>query len=84
MKVLALCLIALLAAGPAFAEDTPGRGKLFWSGLALGVAGVTTSVLGVTVYRVEDSSSGNAPPSAFRGVWRRSAIRSTRAATATP
>jgi len=67
MRVLALCLIALLAAGPAFAEDTPGRGKLFWSGVALGVTGVTTSVLGVTVYRVEDSSSGNAPPSAFQG-----------------
>jgi hypothetical protein len=66
MRVVASCLIALFAAGPAFAEETSGRGKLFWSGLALGVAGVTTSVLGVTVYRVEDSSSGNAPPSAFQ------------------
>ena len=66
MKVVASCLIALFAAAPAFAEDTPGRGKLFWSGLALGVAGVTTSVLGVTVSRVDDSSSGNAPPSAFQ------------------
>jgi len=34
---------------------------VFWTGLALGIAGVTTSALGVTVFRVDDSSTGNAP-----------------------
>jgi hypothetical protein len=43
-----------------------GMGKLFWPGLALGVAGVTVVVLGTTVYRVEDSSTGNAPESAYQ------------------
>jgi hypothetical protein len=41
-----------------------GRG-LFWSGLAIGVAGVTTSVLGLTVLRTEDSSTGNAPKGTY-------------------
>ncbi len=39
---------------------------LLWSGLALGVAGATTAVLGTTVYRVEDNSTGNAPPNAYQ------------------
>ena len=43
-----------------------GRGRWFWPGVALGVAGVTTAVLGATVFRVEDSSTGNAPPTAFQ------------------
>ena len=42
-----------------------GRRTAFWAGLALGIAGVTTAVLGTTVYRVEDNSTGNAPPSAY-------------------
>jgi F0F1-type ATP synthase membrane subunit c/vacuolar-type H+-ATPase subunit K len=42
------------------------RAKLFWTGLAVGVAGVTTAVLGSTVYRVETSSTGNAPPNAYQ------------------
>jgi hypothetical protein len=70
MKPVVVCLIALLVATPALAQSQPssesGRGRTFWSGLALGLAGVTTSVLGVTVYRVEDSSSGNAPPGAYQ------------------
>jgi len=70
MRMVASCLIVLLAAAPAFAEEqaasSGGRGKVFWSGLALGIAGITTSVLGVTVYRVDDSSSGNAPPSSYQ------------------
>ena len=71
MRIVAVWLIATFAAGPAFAAEQSnanegGRGKLFWSGLALGVAGVTTSVLGTTVYRVEDSSTGNAPPSSYQ------------------
>ena len=37
------------------------RGAMFWSGLALGIAGATTSALGLTVDRVQDSSTGNAP-----------------------
>src|SRR5690349_3921977 len=71
MRALALCLVAMLVAGPAFAEEQPassdgGRGAMFWSGLALGIAGVTTSVMGVTLSRVESSSSGNAPPGAYQ------------------
>ena len=47
-------------------EGSPARGRtLFWSGLALGVAGVTTSVLGLTVLRTEDSSTGNAPANTY-------------------
>jgi hypothetical protein len=42
-------------------RESGGKGGLFWSGFALGVAGVTTSALGLTVLRTEDSSSGNAP-----------------------
>lgn len=43
-----------------------GRGKTFWPGLALGIAGATVAVLGTTVYRTEDTSTGNAPPSAYQ------------------
>jgi len=61
----------MLVATPAFAQQSTSsqddsRGRMFWSGLALGAAGVATSVLGVTVYRVEDNSSGNAPPNAYQ------------------
>ncbi len=47
-------------------ESSHGRRPAFWAGLALGVAGVTTMVLGTTAYRVEDKSTGNAPPSAYQ------------------
>jgi hypothetical protein len=47
-------------------DSSHGRGKEFWAGLALGIAGVTTAVLGTTVYRVENNSSGNAPPGAYQ------------------
>ena len=55
------------------------RTALFWSGLALGVAGVTTSALGLTVLRTEDSSTGNAPTGTYSGLRRaeETAIRST-------
>ncbi len=71
IRIVAVCLIAILAASSAFAEEQqnssgPGRGATFWSGLALGIAGVTTSVLGVTAFRVEDSSTGNAPASSYQ------------------
>ncbi len=41
------------------------KSGLFWSGLALAVAGVTTSTLGLTVFRTESSSTGNAPANAY-------------------
>ena len=41
------------------------KGVLFWSGLAVGIAGVTTSALGVTALRTEDSSTGNAPAGTY-------------------
>jgi hypothetical protein len=45
---------------------SPAGGRaLFWSGVALGVAGVTTSALGLTVLRTEDSSTGNAPAGTY-------------------
>jgi hypothetical protein len=50
---------------PASGRESKGKGGLFWSGLALGVAGVTTSVLGLTVFRTEDSSTGNAPTGTY-------------------
>ena len=42
------------------------KGVLFWSGLAVGIAGVTTSALGLTAFRTEDSSTGNAPSGAYQ------------------
>jgi hypothetical protein len=56
------------AARESAAQETSGRrhGPMFWSGLAIGVAGATTAVLGATVYRVEDSSTGNAPASSYQ------------------
>ena len=58
---------AAAAAAVAAERDSAGnRGTLFWSGLALGSAGVATSVLAVTVARVEDNSTGNAPSGAYQ------------------
>src|SRR5260221_13776500 len=46
---------------------SPGRkGAMFWSGLAMGVAGVTTSALGLTTLRTEDTSTGNAPAGTYQ------------------
>ena len=50
----------------AAAVDGGGRSNLFWAGLAVGVAGVTTSALGLTAFRVEDTSTGNAPDNTYR------------------
>jgi hypothetical protein len=73
MRTVSLFLVVALAASPALAGDEPSSSPstsrhrtLFWSGLALGIAGVTMSVVGVTAARVEDSSSGNAPIGAYR------------------
>ena len=58
------------AAAAAAAEQpsatSPQHGAMFWSGLALGVAGATTAVLGLTAFRVEDSSTGNAPKGTYQ------------------
>ena len=58
------------AAAAAAAEQSPPSSShhnaMFWSGLALGVAGATTAVLGLTVFRVEDSSTGNAPKGTYQ------------------
>jgi hypothetical protein len=69
-----MLLMFALAASPAVAQERQpsldssdsGRRPLFWSGLVLGVAGITTAVLGTTVYRVESSSTGNAPIGAYQ------------------
>lgn len=47
------------------AGSSTRKGVLFWSGLGLGVAGVTTSALGLTAFRTEDSSTGNAPSGSY-------------------
>ena len=57
---------ASVAAADEQQPSTGHRRVLFWSGLALGIAGATTSVLGLTALRVEDSSSGNAPKGAYQ------------------
>jgi hypothetical protein len=46
-------------------RSAAGGRALFWSGVALGVAGVTTSALGLTALRTEDSSTGNAPAGTY-------------------
>ncbi len=71
MRIAASCtIVLLLVTCPAFAEEQStghqGRGPLFWSGLAIGLAGVTASVLGVTAFRVDDSSTGNAPVGTYQ------------------
>lgn len=71
MRIGASCLIVLLLlTSPAFAQEPAsshdGRGRLFWSGLALGVAGVTASVIGATASRVDDTSTGNAPVGTYQ------------------
>jgi hypothetical protein len=74
MRIVSVVLMLALAVGPVAAQEaqpsTPasgtGRSALFWSGLAIGVAGATTAVLGSTVYRVSDSSTGNAPPGTYQ------------------
>jgi hypothetical protein len=62
--------VAATAADPAAqsksVEGSGGKSKLFWSGLAVGLAGVTTSALGLTVFRTEDTSTGNAPDGTYR------------------
>ena len=55
---------AAAAAEQSIRTDT--RGPMIWSGIALGIAGATTAALGLTAFRVEDSSSGNAPRGTYQ------------------
>jgi len=77
MRSVALILAFSLAAAPVVAaagnddndqsqSSSTSRSAKFWAGIALGVAGVATSVAGVTVARVTDSSTGNAPGSTYQ------------------
>jgi len=72
MRSVSIALVLVLAATPAFAQDKPTatsdehRGAMFWSGIALGIAGVATSVVGVTVDRVGETSTGNAPAGTYQ------------------
>jgi hypothetical protein len=80
MRTVALILALSLAAAPVVAaagndandndesqsSSSSSRSAKFWTGIALGVAGVATSVAGVTVARVTDSSTGNAPGSTYQ------------------
>ena len=52
--------------GAALSRESAGKSPVFWTGLVLGIAGVTTSALGLTVFRVEDSSTGNAPTGTYQ------------------
>ena len=70
MRMLSLVLAFALTAAPALAADEQSpptdHRPMFWSGIALGVAGVATSVAAVTFARVTDSSTGNAPPGTYQ------------------
>jgi hypothetical protein len=48
------------------ADRGGGKGTLFWPGVALGVAGITTAILGTTVLRVEDRSAGHSPAGLYQ------------------
>ena len=70
MRAGVACLVALLVATPAFPQTSESSAHasrgMFWTGLALGIAGIATSVAAVTVARVDDSSTGNAPPGTYQ------------------
>jgi hypothetical protein len=53
------------SARPSGEGSSAGSRRLFWSGVALGAAGVMTSTLGLTVLRTENSSTGNAPTGTY-------------------
>jgi len=52
-------------ASPSTGGRSAGKTALFWTGLATSIAGVTTSALGLTAFRTDDSSTGNAPRSTY-------------------
>jgi len=55
------------AAAAADPSTDTSRHPLFWSGLALAVAGATVAILGTTAFKSEDTASGNSPKGAFQG-----------------
>jgi hypothetical protein len=57
---------AAAAANEPASREASHHNAMFWSGLALGVAGATTAVLGLTAFRVDDSSTGNAPKGTYQ------------------
>jgi len=61
----AAAVAAEQAASPPAGGRSAGKAALFWTGLATSIAGVTTSALGLTAFRTEDSSTGNAPRSTY-------------------
>ena len=72
MRSVSMLLVLVLAAAPVLAQEKPTasssehRGAMFWSGIALGAAGVATAVAGVTGDRVGDTSTGNAPAGTYQ------------------
>jgi hypothetical protein len=48
------------------ASPSGQRGTLFWTGLAVGIAGITTSALGLTALRTDNTSTGNAPAGTYQ------------------
>lgn len=73
MRSVSMLLALVLTAVPALAQEKQptassedGRRPMFWSGIALGAAGVATAVLGVTVDRIGESSTGNAPAGTYQ------------------
>jgi len=57
---------AQTAAQPMAGKTSGQKNGLFWSGVALTVAGATSSVLGLTAFRTESSSTGNAPTGTYQ------------------
>ena len=73
MRIVSMLLVLVLTATAALAQEkqpttssSDSRGPMFWSGIALGAAGVATAVLGVTVDRVSETSTGNAPAGTYQ------------------
>jgi hypothetical protein len=58
---------ARIAAAAAAEQDSHGGRRLWlWSGVAIGSAGIVTTVLASTLFRIEDHSTGNAPANTYR------------------
>jgi len=53
------------SAGATNATPSGHRSTLFWTGLAVSLAGVTTSALGLTALRTDQTSTGNAPDGTY-------------------
>jgi hypothetical protein len=64
-KAVEAAAAATSTAGSTSAIESGGNAKLFWAGLAVGIAGATTSALGLTVFRTDATSTGNAPDGTY-------------------